>query len=252
MEQTRLKLTGTVHVAPSADKLYDDLANVIMQAASTAVKARGVFHLALSGGSTPEKFYVRLVIDPRFRPIPWKETHIWIVDERRVPEDDDKSNFRMIRQTLVDHVPVRRRHVHPMPTMVDDPAGVYEQELRGVFQMSTGVPRLDFVLLGMGDDAHTASLFPGSPALKIHDSLIANNEGSFVTPPPRVTMTYPLINAARSTGVLITGSKKADTLRMIDVHLKQSGPDPHTMPITGVDPIEGELTWYLDPAAAGS
>lgn len=247
-----LELTGTVHIAPSSDELYDDLANILLLRASDAVKERGVFHLALSGGSTPEKFYVRLVIDPRFRVFPWKQCQIWIVDERRVSEDDDKSNFRMIRKTLLDHVPIRKRFIHAIPTLAEDPAGEYEQELRDVFVSPAGVPQLDFVLLGMGEDTHTASLFPRSPALAVRNHLMANNDGAFVTPPPRITMTFPLINAAHEAAVLVTGAKKAATLRRVAAHLKVSGPAPHSMPITGVNPVNGQLTWFLDPDAAGT
>lgn len=253
------KLTGGVHVAADADKLFDDLAMALFGAAGDAVGQRNVFHLALSGGSTPEPFYMRLVTDPRFRALPWEYTHIWIVDERRVPEDHEKSNFRMIREALADHVPMRRRQKHPMPVLLDDPAAAYEEEMREVFELRGGnePPRMDFVLLGMGDDAHTASLFPGSPAIGVKDRWIAVNEGPAVTPPDRVTMTFPLLNAARNVAVLVVGQKKAATLRRVEEQLRR-GPDPQNLPITGVDPEnegkagDGSLIWYLDAAAAGS
>ena len=253
-------LDGEAHVAASADKLYDDLAMALLGVASDAVGQRDVFHLALSGGSTPEPFYMRLVTDPRFRALPWERTHLWVVDERRVPETDDLSNYKMISETLADHVPMRRRQRHPMPVMLDDPAGAYEQELREVFGLSGAgadgaggkPPRLDFVLLGMGEDGHTASLFPHSPALRVRDRWVAVNEGPGVTPPARVTMTYPLINAARNVAVLVTGEKKADTLRRVG---RLGGADASELPIGAVDPDSewgGFLTWYLDPQAAGS
>lgn len=252
-------LTGAVHVARDRDRLFDDLAMAMIGAADDAAGRRGVFHLALSGGSTPEPFYVRLVTDPRFRGLPWDKTHLWMADERRVPEDDPRNNYRMIRESLADHVPMRSRQKHPMPVLLDDPAAAYERELREAFQGGpasaggTGVPRLDFILLGMGDDAHTASLFPGSAALSVSDRLIAVNDGAGVTPPPRITMTYPLINAARHVAVLAVGEKKAATLRRVNAQLAQ-GPDRAAMPITGIDPQRaagGTMTWYLDPAAAG-
>ena len=257
MAQTSLQLTGGVHVAKNADLLYDDLAHALMAVALEAVEHRQVFHLALSGGSTPERFYQRLVTDPRFRPIPWAETHLWIVDERRVSDDHDKCNFRMIRQTLIDHVPIRPRSVHPMPVLDDDPATRYEAELRTFLAHSSAaddIPRLDFILLGMGDDAHTASLFPRSDAIDESRSLVVVNEGPHVTPPDRVTMTYPLLNAARRLAVLVTGQNKTETLRRVDQQLRDTGPDPKSMPITGINPQaaaqQGELTWYLDPDAA--
>ena len=265
MLQTSLQLTGAVHLAKNADLLYDDLAHALMAAGLDAVRQRQVFHLALSGGSTPDRFYQRLVTDPRFRPIPWQDTHLWIVDERRVPDDHEECNFHMIRQTLVDHVPIRQRCVHPMPVLDEDPATRYEAELRRAFAGQTAahdIPQLDFILLGMGDDAHTASLFPRSQAIDESKNLVAVNQGPHVTPPDRVTMTYPLLNAARQLVVLVTGQDKTDTLRRVDQQLRQSGPDPGLMPITGINPQAipagggegtsggGQLTWYLDPQAA--
>lgn len=260
-----LELTGDVHVARSThglhDDLYDDLASALAHAAAQAVCERGVFHLALSGGSTPEPFYIRLVIDPRYRGIPWKQTHVWVVDERRVPADDDRANIKLIRETLTEHVPMRQRQVHPMPVLEENAAALYEDELgRVLMGHEPGVtrdphqpPRLDFVLLGMGDDAHTASLFPHSPALDVTDHWVAVNAGPRVTPPDRLTMTFPLLNAARDVAVLVTGEKKAATLARVDEQLR-TGPDVAALPITGIDPEKhggGDLTWYLDPAAAG-
>ncbi len=264
-------LPGEIRVA-SPDDLYEDLAMALTGAALAAVEARGVFHLALSGGSTPEPFYMQLIIDPRYRTIPWQQTHIWIVDERRVPEDHEKSNVKMIRQTLSDHLPMKTRQVHAMPVLLDDPASAYIEEMTRVFESTAAaratndatqsaasallgsgstIPRLDFVLLGMGDDAHTASLFPGSPALNELSRWIANNDGPKVTPPPRVTMTYPLLNAARQLAVLCVGAKKHATLRRVSDQMATGSPDVQTLPITGIQPTDGVLTWYLDLAAAG-
>jgi len=257
-----LNLSGRTHVAP-ADVLFDDLAISLASAAADAVKNRGVFHVALSGGSTPEPFYMHLCIDPRYRGIPWEQTHFWIVDERRVPEDHEKSNIKMIRETLTDHLPIRKRQVHPMPASLDDLATAYIEEMERIFEslaasqpgatLKTGVtiPRLDWVLLGMGDDAHTASLFPQSPALKEQSRWIANNDGPHVTPPDRVTMTYPLLNAARELVVLCIGAKKLPTLKKVSEQLRKHGADVEHFPITGIKPTDGKLTWYLDAAAAG-
>jgi 6-phosphogluconolactonase len=242
------RLTGDVHVAKSADRLLDDLADALINAALRAVDARGEFHLALSGGSTPEPFYEHLVIDPRYRVIPWRYAHIWQVDERIVPADDERRNMAMIRSSLTDHLPLRRRQIHPMPVMEDDPADRYEQEMRN-FLKDEG--RLDFVLLGMGDDAHTASLFPGSPATQVEGQWVAQNEGTNVTPPPRLTLTFETLNRAEEVAVLVKGAKKAPAIRRIERQLEEAGPDPLLLPITGVEPLRGELTWFLDPEAAG-
>ena len=242
-----LKLTGSTRIFDTADTVYDALASDLMDTALRAVGKHGSFHLALSGGSTPEPFYMRLMIDPRYRAIPWDQTHIWIVDERRVPEDDDRSNVRMIRETLSDHAPMRSRQVHAMPVMDDDAAAKYDAELRK--HLPEG--RLDFVLLGMGDDAHTASLFPHSPALDVTDAWVAANDGQHVTPPPRLTMTYPLLNAAHDVAVLLIGHKKAATLKTIAAALASDTADIASLPITGVSPAAGRMQWFLDAPAAG-
>jgi 6-phosphogluconolactonase len=193
---------------------------------------------------------MHMVIDPRYREIPWDKTHVWIVDERRVVEDHEQSNIRMIRETLVDHVPMRSRQIHAMPVMDDDAADKYEDQLRKHLPEGP-LGRLDFILLGMGDDGHTASLFPGSPAQQIEDRWVAINDGPTVTPPDRVTMTYSLINQARQLAVLVTGAKKNATLNRVDQQLFDHGPDIAKLPITGIMPHEGNLTWYLDHDAAG-
>src|SRR5690606_38818273 len=144
---------------------------------------------------------------------------------------DDKSNFKMIHETLVAHVPIRKRGVHPMPVLTESPAQTYEADLR---EHLGDQGQLDLVLLGMGDDAHTASLFPGSDAVHEDEAWVAVNEGPRVTPPPRVTLTYPLINNAREVAVLVTGSKKAQTLANVSKQLREKGPDIEKYPITGV------------------
>ncbi len=247
---TRLYLPGSVHIAKDADTLFDDLGYAFTAAAIEAVNHRGVFHVALSGGSTPWPFYHRLLIDPRFRKVDWRRTHIWIVDERRVSEDDELSNFRSLRESLLEDIDTPASQVHPMPVMHVDPVGVYETKLRQVFGLNVSVPRLDFVLLGMGADCHTASLFPNSDAIHVTDHWIAINEGPNVTPPDRVTMTYPLLNAARKLAVLCVGSKKTEALQRVENQMK-IGPDPVNVPITGIQPTDGELVWYLDKEAAG-
>ena len=249
-----LKLPGHIHTAPDAEQLFDDLGSALLGSAQRAARERGVFHMALSGGGTPEPFYVRLVTDPKFRAFPWEQTNVWIVDERCVPEDHEKSNIKMIREAMLDHVPVKRSAVHPMPVLQENPAGVYEEELSVAFGgiAPPSVPTLDFVLLGMGGDAHTASLFPQSPALTIADRWIAENDGERVVPPPRLTMTYPLINHANEVVVLLTGTGKHATLKQIEQRIAEAGPDIAELPITGIDPSAngGALTWYLDQGAA--
>jgi len=205
--------------------------------------------MALSGGSTPKPFYEFLAQNNRFPTFPWAATHVWVVDERRVAQDDDRNNFRMIDRALAGQVAIPKDQIHPIPVLADEPAEAYEQLLLTAFG-SNETPRLDFVLLGMGNDAHTASLFPGSPALTVHNKLIANNLGPQVTPPPRVTMTYPLLNAARHIAVLVVGTGKIAALRNVNQQLNSGDPNPQKLPITGIRPTDGQFTWYLDQAAS--
>ncbi len=250
-----LGLPGQTHVAPDTDSLFDELGVAFTAAAIEADRERGAFHIALSGGTTPWPFYQRLLIDPRFRKVCWERTHIWIVDERRVPDDDDLNNFKGLRGSLLGNISTPASQVHPMPVMHDDPAGEYESQLREAFGTGNtpgaGAPRIDFVLLGNGGDCHTASLIPNSDAIGVSDRWIVVNDGPTVTPPPRVTMTYPLLNAARRLAVLCVGSKKTEALRRVAEQMK-TGPDPINVPITGIQPTDGELTWYLDAEAAGT
>lgn len=256
-----MNLPGTVTVSPDTETLFERLGESLMAAALAAVEKRGVFHVALSGGGTPEPFYIRLVTDPMFRAIPWAQTHVWIVDERCVSEDHEKSNIKMIREALTDHVPTPSSQVHAMPVLADDPAGEYETTLAKAFGIdapavaadgscSGGYPAMDFILLGMGGDCHTASLFPESPALHA-TRWIDTNDGEKVVPPPRVTMTYPLINAGRHVAVLAVGSGKTAALRRVADQLATGSPDIEQIPISGIAPKKGDLTWYLDESAAG-
>jgi 6-phosphogluconolactonase len=241
-------LPGEVVVAPTADELIDKLAADLVIHATNCVRQFGDFHLALSGGSTPEPLYERLMYDPNYRRLPWRRTHLWIVDERCVPFDDTRSNYRMIRETIVDHADIPIEQVHPMPATSDSADVMYEKELReSLGWRERGQDRLDYVLLGMGSDGHTASLFPDTEPLSETERLVRLNFTETAAPQERVTLTFPAINAARFVAVLVTGEKKA---AMID--RLASGDDPvQELPIKGVRPINGELRWYLDAAACG-
>lgn len=251
MNQLHTTLPGQVVIEEDIDALVGRLADAFAYIVREAVVKRERVDVALSGGSTPEPFFIRLVTDPAYRDLPWQRMHIWLVDERRVPLDHEKSNFRFICETLANHVPLVEESVHPVPTELADPAAAYEQDLREELGDTANYPKLDFILLGMGEDAHTASLFPHSPALAEQSAWVANNEGEHVTPPARITLTYPIINAAHNIAVLVTGQKKRETMRKVSHCIAMVGQDVQALPITGIKPVSGCLTWYLDQAAAG-
>lgn len=215
-DPTAPPLPGRVTLRPTVDELFDALSADMLIHALNCVRAFGDVHLALSGGSTPLPFYQRLMIDPDCRAFPWDRTHLWIVDERRVPFEDERSNFAQIRDILVEHSDIPRVNVHPIRATDDDADTAYERELVSTLgARGAGKDRLDFTLLGMGADAHTASLFPHSPALSETRRLVRINSGPTVTPPDRVTMTLPLINASRFIAVLVTGAGKRETLAKV-------------------------------------
>ncbi|HPO93608.1 MAG TPA: 6-phosphogluconolactonase [Phycisphaerales bacterium] len=258
-------LPGTVILRRTSDEVIDALAADLLMHALNCVRTFGDFHLALSGGSTPMPLYQRLMVDPRYRDLPWGRTHLWIVDERRVPFDDERSNYKHIGEIFADHSGIPRSHLHPMMPLESGADAAYEKALREALAWrEPGQDRLDFVLLGMGADGHTASLFPHSPALmeeleappssSAAQRLVRVNAGEHVTPPDRLTMTLRLINASRFIALLVTGKGKREMVRKVAARARAGGgPDNPAsvadLPVLGVRPIGGELRWYLDQDA---
>ena len=241
-------LPGDVVALMSPDMVIDRIAADILEQALECVREFGDFHLALSGGNTPMPLYRRLMVDPAYRALPWRKTHLWIVDERRVPFDNDRSNFKHIKEIIGDHSGIPSNQIHPIEAVRDDADVVYEKELREALGWrEKGQDRLDFVVLGMGPDGHTASLFPNSRALSVTDRLVTLNDGPTVVPPDRVTMTYTMLNASRILAPLVMGEEKAEMIKRI-----ATGDDPsHDIPIKGIDPLGGVMRWYVDSAACG-
>jgi 6-phosphogluconolactonase len=246
-----LELPGRVIVEADRDLLYDRLVGAMSAVAEEAIERRGVFHLALPGGSTPEPLYLHLVIDPRFRLFPWSQTHVWMTDERAVEPDDEQSNAKLLRESLLDHVTMGRRAFHAMAATSANGAEQYEAALKEeVGSDEPGAPpSLDFVLLGVGEDGHVASVFPGSPAATELHRWVATVGPEHATP-PRMTLTLPLLSAARQVAILATGRRKAAILQRI-ARQQDLGPDPASLPVTGVRPAKRALSWYLDRDAAG-
>lgn len=253
-------LPGTVVVRETLDEVIDAVAADLMLQAAACVRAFGDFQLALSGGSTPLPLYLRLMYDPNCRQLPWTRTHLWQVDERRVPPDDDRSNFKAISEIIGAHSGIPQEQMHPIPAMAPDADVLYQRTLQEVLGWrEKGQDRLDVVVLGMGADGHTASLFPHSPAL--HEApgeprLVRINSGPSVTPPDRVTITFRLLNASRMIAVLVTGEGKRETVARVARAAANSqrgaagpGESVDDLPVLGVRPLGGELRWYLDYAA---
>lgn len=241
-------LSGRVEVGIDADDAYERLGKALLLAAHNCVREYGSFQLALSGGSTPFPLYRRLMVDPMFRALPWEHTHLWIVDERRAPETDDTNNFKHINELIVEHTDILDSAVHPIPVGAGlNAASEYERSLRRVLgERGEEEARLDFVMLGMGDNGHTASLFPHTQVLHETEHWVGNCFGPSVTPPDRVTMTYPLLNDARHVAFLVLGSAKASM-----IHRVAHGDDSfEELPVKAINPSRGELVWYLDSESA--
>ena len=244
--------TPDLQVFPSVDALATRAADLFAQAARDAIAARGRFAVALTGGSSPEGTYRRLAQAPFLAQIDWANVFVFLGDERFVPYGDERSNYGMCRDLLLDHVPLAPEQVFPIPTGTTTPEGAaaeYAQTLARVFDRPADgpPPALDLILLGMGDDGHCASLFPGMPTLHVTDRWVVSSPPGTLPPPVgRITCTFPVLNAARQVVFLVNGEKKAAAVR--DIFEGGVGVDQH--PAGGVRPTNGTLTWLLDEAAA--
>jgi 6-phosphogluconolactonase len=234
-----------IEIFPDAGALARAAAAAFAALAREAVAARDRFIVALAGGTTPRALYQQLAAAHR-EDCPWPRVHVFLGDERFVPPGDPASNDRMVRETLLDPAGVPDAQRHPFPVERGDPEAVaraHDAALRAFFGPSG--PAFDLVLLGLGADGHTASLFPRSPALRLRARWVAAVEAP-VPPRARLTLTLPAINAAARVWFLVTGEAKAEALRQT-LH----GPRrPLLWPAQAVHPVRGEVVWWVDRAAA--
>jgi len=250
---TSLPITSRSDVDP----LLDDLLHAFLDLAERSIRERGVFRVALSGGSTPKRLYERIADSG----LDWSRVHWFWGDERNVPADDPESNYRMVGEAMLVPAAVPPENVFAVPVQVDDPAAAalrYEQTLRECFVAATVVetppagfdspaprfPHWDLVLLGLGDDVHTASLFPQSPALDIRDAwFVANWVEKFSA--FRYTLTFPAINSAREIWFLITGAAKREAMG----RLLSGEKEPHLYPAQAIRPTRFFVTDDALPTA---
>lgn len=241
-----------VAVFPTPDALMHAAAERFVAAAARGIAATGRFAVALAGGSTPRGLYALLATDAYAARVDWARVHAFWGDERCVPPDDPASNFRAARDALLAHVPIPDGHVHRVRGE-DDPdaaAAAYEGDLRAFFATPSGPPRLapgarfDLVLLGMGADGHTASLFPADPPGAPGAWAIAVQRVPPAT--PRVTLTPAVFDAAAEVVFLVAGRAKADTLRRV----LQGPRRADALPAQRIAPRAGTLRWLVDASAA--
>lgn len=235
-------------------RVYDDQ-NSLMQAAAAyatecynaAISDHGYFAVALSGGSTPRALFELLAVPENAQHIGWSKVHVFWGDERTVPPDHPDSNYRMAKEALLDFVALPASNVHRISGELEPvrAAAEYEQTLRSFFAKRAGKTRFDLILLGMGDDGHTASLFPDTEALNETERLVvANHVPKLDT--WRITLTAPIINDAAHVAFLVAGAGKAAVLKRV----LQGPRQPHKLPSQLIQPVDGELVWLLDKAAA--
>jgi 6-phosphogluconolactonase len=245
-------------MAEAQFRVFDDLQQAAEAAAEEfiaryrrSIEQRGRYMVALSGGSSPKPFHASVAQrsndDPKL--IDWTRVHLFWGDDRFVPPDHPDSNYRMARETLISRVPIPAENVHRIHCENPDPRQVavdYEKELRKAFRLKDSqLPRFDLMLLGMGPEGHTASMFPGSAGLHVTDrQVVANWIEKLKT--WRITTTFPVINHAECDLLLVAGKDKAEALAQV-----RGEGDPDEFPVKRVQPTHGDLIWMVDKAAAG-
>ncbi len=243
-------LRGERIVSPTPEQAAGALAARLSEHLVRRLVVASVAHIALSGGSSARLLGSALAESGALTSSQWSRVHVWMVDERCVSDDDPRLNAGLVREVLVASDLLPAANLHPMPVLDADGAVRYEADLRHALAATrdSSHDRLDAVVLGMGADGHTASLFPGSPALDEGERLVVLNDGESVAPPrPRMTMTYSVLNHARLIALLVTGASKNSALK----RAAENPSDFHALPVTGVIPDPGSpLIWYLDREAA--
>lgn len=238
-----------IRVLPDPAAVAREAAELFVASAERAIAEHEVFTVVLAGGSTPRAMYELLAAEPFRSRVNWVQVEVFFGDERCVPPDDERSNYRMVKQTLLDRVPIPRDNVYRMRGEIDpnEAAKLYGLQLRDIF----GDGGADLVYLGMGEDGHTASLFPRTAALDEQEHrCVANHVPHDYLPAGtawRLTLTAPFLNRGRHVVVACTGADKAARI----AEVLEGDEDPQRLPIQLIQPTSGEFTWLLDAAAAG-
>ncbi len=234
-------------IYPDQKTLNHAAAEFIVQQAKLSISDHGRFSVALSGGGTPRKVYELLALPPLREEIPWADVHVFWGDERCVPLDDPQSNALMAKKAFLDHVPIPSVQIHFIncSESPENAAMQYEEQLRAYF--AGAPPRFDLILLGLGENGHTASLFPYTPVLEETERWAA---AVYITEQAlyRVTLTLPIINRAAVTAFVVSGVSKSQVLEEV----MEGHEDPSRLPAQLIQPQHngGRLYWLLDAAAA--
>ncbi|MGA2677796.1 MAG: 6-phosphogluconolactonase [Sedimentisphaerales bacterium] len=244
-----------IQILSNADALARRCLELFIASAEQTIKQKDVFYLAISGGRSPQRFFELLGSEQKALSLPWDKIHLFWVDERYVPHDSPYSNYKLAADTFLTKVPIPKENIHPIPTDFEDfdsAARQYEKTLRSVFQIKSGqLPKFDLIILGMGSDGHTGSLFPNSNAcfdakdlacvVYLLDQKLPDQTVN------RITLTHPVICAASQIVVLVSGSEKAGTLKQV----LAGPPDEIRYPIHILWPVLDKVLWLIDSSAAG-
>lgn len=216
-----------------------------IEISESAINKKGRFEAGLSGGRTPTSLYQGL---SEFRKLPWERTHIFLVDERFVPYESSENNYHMINQTLLRHINIPEENIHSIPTQektLPASAEKYERDLISHFKLSQNeFPRFDLILLGMGEDGHTASIFPDTPAVKERTRLVTAVAETVRFRNDRITVTMPVINNAENVIFMVSGYNKANAVKRV------IGEEDSLLPASMVNPKKGKLYFLVDEEAA--
>lgn len=244
-DKTRFELV----VCNNYHQLANEIAKRVLDLSRIAIKNHGEFKIALSGGSTPKGLYLRMAETDLRHEFKWHAFHFFWGDERFVPITDIRSNYRMAAETLLTKCDIPVENIHPIKTKEITPeesAHLYEEDLKSYFNLKKGeFPEFDLILLGLGHDGHTASLFPGNPALDEKERLAVAVSDPEVEE-PRITLTLPVINRAKHVICMVSGTEKAAILNTV---IGESPRKDHALPAQLVQPEKGTLSWYVDKSA---
>ena len=243
-----------VEVLTDAETVARRCLSLFAAAVERVLKTADVFNLAISGGHTPERFFKLLVDDPVSKSLPWNKLHLFWVDERYVPHDSPLSNYKLAADTFLAKIPIPKENIHPVPTdyeAFDSAARQYEETIRSAFHIKKGrTPQFDLIILGMGADGHTGSLFPNSSAAFDTNDLACvvylldqKLPDQAVT---RITLTYPVLRAAKQLIILVTGPEKATILKEV----LTNPPDEIKYPVHLLWPALDKISWLVDSQAA--
>lgn len=243
-------MTREVIVCKDQQEIFTKAAELFVELAAMAIADHGSFSVALSGGSTPKGMYALLASDAYRGRVDWSRVHLFWGDERSVPPDHENSNYRMANEAMISKLPIPVENVHRMEAEAADIASAaaeYEALIRTFFGIEEGVqPRFDLILLGMGDDGHTASLFPGTTALQEQTRIVVPNYVEKLST-HRMTLTAPAINNAHNVVFMAAGAAKQQPLREV-----LTGEwSPQVYPSQLIRPTDGRLVWLVDEAATG-